>query len=130
ELAEQVPSVENGLWKLLPDGTMETTWNIRPNATWHDGQPFTADDLIFTLQVVRDPELPIFGNAAYAFISDIRSSDPRTVTVTWNQPFIHADWLFSAPLALPFAKHMLQTTYQDHKSTFTEEPYWGHDYVG
>src|SRR5689334_3681547 len=28
QLAEAVPSVENGLWKLLPDGRMETTWKI------------------------------------------------------------------------------------------------------
>src|SRR5437762_1232858 len=47
-LAEQVPSVENGLWKLLPDGHMETTWHIREGAVWHDGVPVTADDLLFT----------------------------------------------------------------------------------
>src|SRR5690242_9181946 len=28
-LAEAVPTVENGLWKVLPDGTMETRWTIR-----------------------------------------------------------------------------------------------------
>ncbi|MEA2642724.1 MAG: hypothetical protein QOF51_4118, partial [Chloroflexota bacterium] len=26
ELAEAVPSAENGLWKVFPDGRMETTW--------------------------------------------------------------------------------------------------------
>src|SRR5207302_11457954 len=56
ELAEAVPSVENGLWKLLPDGTMETTWRIRAGAEWHDGTPFTADDLVFALRVASDPE--------------------------------------------------------------------------
>src|SRR3954468_563463 len=35
-LAEAVPSVENGLWTFLPDGRMQTTWRIRPNARWHD----------------------------------------------------------------------------------------------
>src|SRR5581483_6135530 len=40
ELAEAVPSVENGLWKVFPDGRMETTWKIRKGARWQDGEPF------------------------------------------------------------------------------------------
>ena len=32
-LAEVVPSLENGLWKLLPDGRMETTWRISTRPT-------------------------------------------------------------------------------------------------
>ena len=44
-LAEAVPTIENGLWKLLPDGQMELIWKIRTGAAWHDGTPFTADDL-------------------------------------------------------------------------------------
>src|SRR5436309_3473647 len=28
QLAEAVPSLDNGLWKVLPDGHMETTWHI------------------------------------------------------------------------------------------------------
>src|SRR5207249_10538493 len=56
-LAKEIPSLENGLWKLLPDGRMQTTWNLRPEATWHDGSPFTSDDLAFTLQISRDREM-------------------------------------------------------------------------
>src|SRR5207248_5901099 len=36
QLAEQVPSIENGLWTILPDGRMETTWQLRAGAQWHD----------------------------------------------------------------------------------------------
>src|SRR5262245_34801231 len=43
-LAEAVPSLDNGLWKLLPDGRMETTWRLRESARWHDGTPLTAED--------------------------------------------------------------------------------------
>src|SRR6266496_216749 len=35
-LAEAVPSIENGLWKVFPDSRMETTWKIRPEARWHE----------------------------------------------------------------------------------------------
>src|SRR5689334_6749293 len=40
-LAQDVPSLENGLWKVFPDGRMEITWTIRPNARWQDGTPVT-----------------------------------------------------------------------------------------
>src|SRR5437867_412447 len=38
-LAEQVPSIDNGGWRLLPVGRMETTWTLKPGAAWHDGTP-------------------------------------------------------------------------------------------
>src|SRR4029434_9592463 len=34
-LAEAIPTIEDGGWVLQPDGRMETTWRIRPNARWH-----------------------------------------------------------------------------------------------
>ncbi len=64
QLAEAVPSVDNGLWRVLPDGRMETTWRIREGARWHDGAPLTAQDLLFSAQVGQDRELPEFGNVA------------------------------------------------------------------
>src|SRR5438552_1529044 len=42
-LAEALPQVNTDSWKINPDGTMETTHHLRPNLTWHDGQPLTAD---------------------------------------------------------------------------------------
>ena len=132
ELAEQVPSIENGLWRLAPDGSMEVTWHIRPTAVWHDGTPFTTEDLIFTLEVVRDRDLAIFSNAPYELITGIQAPDARTVTVSWSQPYIHADALFSSTLelALPFAKHKLERAYREDKANFINEPYWGREWVG
>ena len=45
-LAAEPPSIEKGTWRLNPDGTMETTWHLRPNIKWHDSQPFTSADLL------------------------------------------------------------------------------------
>src|SRR5206468_2636917 len=54
QLATTLPSVENGLWKVQPDGRMELTWKINPAAKWQDGTPFTSADLLFTLEAKRD----------------------------------------------------------------------------
>ena len=57
-LAEQVPTLENGLWRWLREGRMETTWRLKPDLQWHDGKPISADDFLFTATVVRDRSLP------------------------------------------------------------------------
>jgi ABC-type transport system substrate-binding protein len=54
-LAQKIPTVDDGDWQVLPDGRMEVTWRIRPEARWHDGVPLTADDYLLTLQVLQDP---------------------------------------------------------------------------
>src|SRR5438309_8999498 len=46
QLAESVPQLNAADWRVNPDGTMETTYHLKPNLTWHDGQPLTADDCV------------------------------------------------------------------------------------
>jgi len=50
ELVTQLPNVENGGVIFNADGTMDVTWNLRPEATWSDGEPITGRDMEFTLE--------------------------------------------------------------------------------
>jgi peptide/nickel transport system substrate-binding protein len=129
-LAEAVPSIENGLWRVSSDGSMETTWRIKPTATWHDGTPFTADDLVFTATVSRDPEVPYFGDVAFGFVQNVETIDRHTVLVKWTRPFIDADTLFSANLAAPLPRHILEAAYLESKASLADHPYWSRDFVG
>src|SRR5438046_2822276 len=95
-LAETVPSVENGLWKVLPDGRMETTWTLRPDARWHDGTPVTSDDVVFTIKLGQDRSVPIERAVGYDLIERVEPLDARTVVVTWKQTYIDADVAFPA----------------------------------
>src|ERR1041385_2802920 len=36
-LAEKVPTLENGLWRVFPDGHMEMSWTLKPKVHWQDG---------------------------------------------------------------------------------------------
>jgi peptide/nickel transport system substrate-binding protein len=135
QLAESVPTIENGLWKVYPDGRMETTWTLRPGLVWQDGQPFTADDLAFTAKIVQDKELPILGHIAYSSLDSVEAIDARTVTAKWKQPYIEADGLFtwgggSSGIAVPVAKHLLETAYNEDKERFIDHPYWSTEFVG
>ncbi len=129
-LADAVPALDNGLWVLLPDGRMETTWRIRPDAAWHDGTPFTADDLLFTAMVAQDPEVRALGDAAYDAFQSIRAPDARTVTVTWKRPYIEAHLLFTRARGQPLPKHLLESTYAESKTAFLDHPYWSQAFVG
>jgi peptide/nickel transport system substrate-binding protein len=128
-LAEAVPTVENGSWKLLPDGRMETTWRIRDSAFWHDGTRVTSADFVFATQVDQDRELEIPSYSAYELIERIDATDERTITVTWSKPYIEADLMFSHEVGLPLPKHILEPALQD-KAAFLGIPYWSEQYVG
>lgn len=129
-LAEAVPSLENGLWKLLPEGRMETTWKLREGARWHDGALLTAEDLLFSLQVGRDREIAAFNMQSDASIDEVRTPDPRTLTITWKEPFIDADGVLDARAGLLLPKHLLEDEYRTDKGNVLDLPYWTSGFVG
>jgi peptide/nickel transport system substrate-binding protein len=106
---------------------METTWKLRPNARWHDGAPFTADDLLFTARLEQDRELPLSRDRAFEIATGFEAPDPHTLTVRWRQPFIYADLLFSGWIA---PKHLLESGYADDRESFTQLPHWSRDFIG
>lgn len=127
QLAEAVPTFENGLWRVLPDGRMETTWKIRPGARWHDGTPFTSADMLFTTRLEQDRELPVQRSPAYDLVTSIEAPDPQTVTVAWKSPFIEADEFFRRA---PIPRHILERPYLESKESFTALPYWNAEFIG
>jgi len=130
QLAEQMPTVENGLWKVLSDGTMETTWRLRERTLWHDGQPLTSEDLLFTATVEQDRDLPIFRNVAYSSIDRMEAPDPRTIAIKWKRPFLEADTMFTNDRAFPMPKHLVEKAFLEDKENFVNLPYWSREFVG
>lgn len=130
QLAQDVPLSDNGLWKVLPDGTMETTWRIRDNAFWHDGTPVTADDVMFTAALMQDKELPIAGGRDWNPVASVTASDAKTVTATWKNVYIRANSLFSSSVTEVRPKHVLEPTYQADKMSVLSHPYWNEQHVG
>ncbi len=127
QLAETVPTVQNGLWKVFPDGRMETTWTIRPNVRWHDGAAFTTQDVLFTAQLIQDKELAVFRDVRYDAVESIEAVDDRTFTVAWKSPRIEAAEIFTVG-SLP--KHILEPIYVSNKAGFTEQRFWGESFIG
>src|SRR5438552_11665404 len=130
QLSEAVPSIENGLWRVLPDGRMEITWRLRPDAAWHDGTPVTSEDLLFTIRVGQDKELALFRDPTLDLLESVEASDARTVVARWVKTYIYADTLFTRLLALPLPKHLLAASYEEDKAGFVQVPYWSDEFVG
>lgn len=130
QLAESVPSLENGMWRLFPDGKMTTTLTIKPGARWHDGTPVTSDDLLLAARVEQDSELGIPRARVWDFVEGIDAQDARTVTVRWNGPYIEADAMFSFLYAIPLPKHLLDSAYAESKTSFLGLPYWSDEFIG
>jgi peptide/nickel transport system substrate-binding protein len=51
-LAADIPTLENG--GVARDGR-SVVWNLKTNVQWHDGKPFTADDVVFNGEYASDP---------------------------------------------------------------------------
>jgi peptide/nickel transport system substrate-binding protein len=82
-LASEVPSVSAG--KLARDLTW-VTWKLKRGVSWHDGKPFTADDVVFNWEFVADPATSAVTSGSYREISKIETPDPYTVKLVFNKP--------------------------------------------
>jgi len=126
-LAEETISVDRGTWRVNADGTMDTIWKIRPNVKWHDGQPFTTDDLMFSYTAYKDPALPSFYAEALKLMTSAEIVDPLTFVVHWSEPYAKADL---APGLDPMPKHILESVYLNDRASFPQSTFFRHEFVG
>ncbi len=82
-LAAEIPSVQNG--GVAKDGR-SVTWRLKRNVTWHDGKPFTADDLIFNWEYVMDPGTAAVTQGSYTNIQKIDKLDSHRVKIVFKKP--------------------------------------------
>ena len=75
-LAAEIPSRENG--GLAADG-MSVTWKLKQGVKWHDGKPFTADDVVFNWEYASDPATAAVTIGSYKDVK-VEKVDDFTVT--------------------------------------------------
>ncbi|HET7875593.1 MAG TPA: peptide ABC transporter substrate-binding protein [Methylomirabilota bacterium] len=82
-LAAEIPTRQNG--GLSKDGKT-VTWRLKKGVQWHDGKPFTADDVIFTWEFAADPATNAVSVTAYRDIERIERIDDHTVKMLFKEP--------------------------------------------
>jgi peptide/nickel transport system substrate-binding protein len=131
----EVPQLNSDTWRVSPNGSMETTYRLRPDLVWQDGQPLTAGDFVFAWQVYRHPGLDVFTRSPQQFMDSVTAPDPRTLVIHWNSPFPDANNLDPGELD-PLPRHVLEQPFaalqQDPTGAdaFLGLPYWRAEYVG
>lgn len=79
-----VGNLAEGPWKSDAEGIVYTV-KLRPNITWHDGKPLTADDVAFTYKVIQNPDANSPLNASWRDIK-VSALDKRTVQFILPNP--------------------------------------------
>ena len=111
-LASEVPSVQAGT--LAKDGR-QVTWKLRKNVTWHDGKPFTADDVVFNWEYAADPATAATTIGAYKDIEKIDKLDSHTVRLNFKKPMPFWAEAFCGPRGMIVPKHLFEA-YKGGKS--------------
>lgn len=106
-LAELIPTPENG--GIAADGRT-VTWRLKPNVRWSDGQPFTAQDVVFTYEFVSDPKAAAVTEKYYEAIEKVEAVDPLTVKITFKEP--NPSWAlpFTGQNGMILPKHVFEGT--------------------
>ncbi|MBM2811968.1 MAG: hypothetical protein HW416_2727 [Chloroflexi bacterium] len=133
-LAERLPQLNTDSWRVLPDGRMETRYQLKPGLAWHDGTPFSAEDFTFAWRVYQVPDLGISALAPVSEVEEILAPDDRTVLVRWKGLYPEAGVSQIGGYLrgiMPFPRHILDGPFQEARwETFTALSYWSRDYVG
>ena len=95
-LAASVPSVEDGS---VAEDLTSVTFTLKEGVTWSNGEPLTANDVIFTWQWVTNPVNASVNVETWAIIENIEAPDDLTAVVTftgpqvaWFDTFTGSDW--------------------------------------
>jgi peptide/nickel transport system substrate-binding protein len=101
-LAESIPGREDGT--LAADGK-SVTWKLKKGVTWHDGKPFTADDVVFNWQYASDPAAAATTSATYKDVK-VEKVDDYTVKVLFDMPTPFWALAFVGAQGLIIPKHL------------------------
>ncbi len=77
-------------YSIAPDAR-SITFHLRQNVLWSDGQPFTSDDVVFTVNLLRKYSAMDLEGVG-SFVKDIAAPDAYTVLVTLNKAYNPALW--------------------------------------
>ena len=82
-LAAEVPSVQRQT--LAKDGTW-VIWRLKRGVTWHDGKPFTADDVVFNWEFATDTATAAVTSGSYTGVERAEKLDPYSVKLVFSTP--------------------------------------------
>ncbi len=96
-------------WEASADG-LTYTFHLQDNVKWHDGQPFTADDVVFTLSDMLPKTHARARVILNKFVDSVQATDPKTVVIKLKSPFPAFMLMFEPGFAPMMPKHIYAGT--------------------
>lgn len=116
-LVREVPTVENG--GISEDGL---NWRIklRDDVTWHDGEPFTAKDVKFTIELQQNPDFSAMRRTGHELVRNIQIVNDHELTWEMESPFAPYPAVLSWTFIVP--AHLLDGAEDPNKTDFRNAP--------
>jgi peptide/nickel transport system substrate-binding protein len=116
-LATEVPSLQNG--GISQDGL---TWRVklRGDVKWHDGQPFGADDVKFTHDLLMREDFKAGSRLGHELVTDIQVTSPTEII--WKMKQAYAPYLAILASTFIVPKHVLGSAADPNTADFTNAP--------
>ena len=94
-------------------------FELRKNVLWHDGERFTAKDIVFTYEVLISSKISSPYSSGFRFVKNVKAIDKYTVEVEYKQPYFKAleTWMMGI---LP--EHVLKNEQNLMNSPFNMAP--------
>lgn len=117
DLASEVPSQTNG--GISADGLV---WKIklRTDAKWHDGTPFTAEDVKFSLELINNPNFRVRNRVGHGLVKDIKVTGAHSLE--WRMETAYAPYLSILSLTFMVPKHALEGAADPNNTPFQAAP--------
>ncbi len=92
-------------WKRVDDRTLE--FELRDDVTWHDGRKFTADDVVYTINWLLDPQTNVRFKNYYSWIAKAEKLSDTGLRITAARPTPFDLAMLASPNVLPiFPRHV------------------------
>ena len=101
-LAAEIPSTDND--GLKEDG-LSVVWKLKRGVKWHDGAPFTADDVVFNWEYARNPETAAVTVGSYKDLK-VEKLDDYTVRMVFAEPTPFWAEAFVGSIGMIIPKHL------------------------
>ncbi len=105
-------------WEVSSDGK-RISFHLRKGVTWHDGKPFTSEDVMFTYRRMIDPNTPTAYAEDFRQVTRAQAPDPFTFVVEYEKPFAPALASWGMHI-LP--KHLLEEYPDISRSPLNKKP--------
>ncbi len=77
-------------WEVSPNH-LQFTFYLRKDVKWQDGVPFTADDVVYSYNVIQDPKIDAaVARVSFRDVEKVEALDKYTVRFTYNKPYFRA----------------------------------------